>query len=367
MPTLSASDYTQFLKFKAASATGIQPSIQTRANVSTSQSLINANLLTSQAAYVVNPSTANVYNQTAVVTGVTTTPITTALTNILTNAAAPDGVNIVYTSSQPHGLTTGTTVTIAGFVGGFPDRNISGAVTVNSATEFQISTDGYEGPVDSSGTGRIVNRVYYTTSVAHGLVVGDVISVTGASIAPFSATNKTVVSVPTATTFVLDSATTGSEATGATGSITGVFYYTTNVFHGFYAGFKNVTLTGLTDSTYNFSLKTIYRVPSSTVFVLQNGGSGTPLTGESGLLQYTVFGNPQVSLTGLARVRPLPVVQTRSDPKAKSTLSWTSGSAGSIGTTSSSKIQQPGGLPLMGRVGTYSRPAQGAGWGGNNH
>lgn len=56
MPTLSASDYTNYLKFKAAAASPIQPNIQTRDNVAVSQSVINANVLASQAAFVVTPN-----------------------------------------------------------------------------------------------------------------------------------------------------------------------------------------------------------------------------------------------------------------------------------------------------------------------
>jgi hypothetical protein len=56
MPTLSASDYTQFLKFKAAAATPIRPDIQTRTNATLSQSVINANIFATQAALVVTPS-----------------------------------------------------------------------------------------------------------------------------------------------------------------------------------------------------------------------------------------------------------------------------------------------------------------------
>lgn len=42
MPTLSASDYTTYLKFKAAAASPIRPNIQTRDNVAVSQAVINA-------------------------------------------------------------------------------------------------------------------------------------------------------------------------------------------------------------------------------------------------------------------------------------------------------------------------------------
>jgi hypothetical protein len=56
MPTLSASDYTQYLKFKAAAASPIKPAIQTRDNATLSQSVLNANILASQAAFVVTPT-----------------------------------------------------------------------------------------------------------------------------------------------------------------------------------------------------------------------------------------------------------------------------------------------------------------------
>lgn len=66
MPTLSASDYTQFLKFKAAAASPIRPAIQTRDNATLSQSVVNANVLASQAAYVVTPTLTNIQNNARV-------------------------------------------------------------------------------------------------------------------------------------------------------------------------------------------------------------------------------------------------------------------------------------------------------------
>jgi hypothetical protein len=58
MPNISASDYTTYLKFKAASISPIKPNIQTRDNVAVSQSLINANVLASQAAAILTPGAA---------------------------------------------------------------------------------------------------------------------------------------------------------------------------------------------------------------------------------------------------------------------------------------------------------------------
>lgn len=60
MPTLSASDYTNFLKFKAAAASPIRPDIQTRTNATLSQGVINANVLASQAALIVTPTVTNI-------------------------------------------------------------------------------------------------------------------------------------------------------------------------------------------------------------------------------------------------------------------------------------------------------------------
>jgi hypothetical protein len=61
MPTLSASDYTNFIKIQAASQSyrngAIPNKIQTSDQVVPLQSQLNAQLLASQAAYVVKPST----------------------------------------------------------------------------------------------------------------------------------------------------------------------------------------------------------------------------------------------------------------------------------------------------------------------
>lgn len=66
MPTLSASDYTAFLKFKAAAASPIRPAIQTRDNATLMQSVVNANVLASQAAFVVTPTIGVVQNNARV-------------------------------------------------------------------------------------------------------------------------------------------------------------------------------------------------------------------------------------------------------------------------------------------------------------
>jgi hypothetical protein len=358
MPTLSASEYTQYLKFKASAASAIRPAIQTRDNVSLSQSLINAQLLASQAAFVTTPATTTTSTRSALVTDATSTPVTEAKTNIL-SAATADGTKITYTSSIPHGLTSGSTYTVSGFTGDLlPTPNRAGVVTVVSPTSFTIPATGAASGT-ATGTGSITGRVYYTTSLDTGLLAGDVISITG--VTTFTAASATVLSVDTGTlTFALGSATTGTAVTGQTGTITGFVYYTTSVGHGVVSG-STITISGLTGTTaFNVSLGTVYRAPSSTLFSVQSGSTGTAITGKTGALTVTTYANTNMAVTNLSRVVGPQVVQTRSNPDARSTVSY----AGTSGALGSSRVQRPGGLPagFKSSTNTYTRLPQQAGW-----
>ena len=72
--------------------------------------------------------------------------------------------------------------------------------------------------------------------------------------------------------------------------------------------------------------------------------------------------NPtQSSVSGLNYVRARPPNMVN-QPNVKSTLSWTSGTSGSVSSTTSSKFVQPGGLPANNVVGSYTRIPQNAGW-----
>lgn len=361
MPTLSASEYTQYLKFKASAASAIRPAIQTRDNVSLSQSLINAQLLASQAAFVTTPASTVVSRLNATVSAVSTTTVTTARTDIITSAGAGTNV-IIYICSQPHGLSTGDLVTISGMDQGSltvdPNQSIATAVVRVSDTEFSIASSGVTGTAGGA-PGSLGGRVYYTTSVANGLVAGDVISVTG--ITTFTASGATVLAAPSATTFVLSSATTGTRVEFESGSITGLVYYTTGSAHGILAGTPYVTITGLTGTTaYNQFMATVYRSPSSTVFIVQSSATGTAITSQTGVIDVTTYANRTMAVTNLARVQGQQVVQTRSNPDARATLSF----AGTSGALGSSPVQRPGGLPtgFKNSQGSYTRLPQSAGW-----
>lgn len=211
MPTLSASDYTTYLKFKAAAASPIKPAIQTRDNASTSQSVINANILASQAAFVVGPTTTTTANFSATVT--------TARTDVLATVVDSGSSGYRYTSSQPHGLVAGQSITVSGFTGTLsPTPNVTKSVnTVQDDTKFILV--GFTSPTGTAtGTGSITGRVYYTTSAAHGLVVGDIIYISGLS--TFGVSGATVLAVPSSTTFVVASSATGDAETDMSGVLT---------------------------------------------------------------------------------------------------------------------------------------------------
>jgi hypothetical protein len=79
---------------------------------------------------------------------------------------------------------------------------------------------------------------------------------------------------------------------------------------------------------------------------------------------YTVT-RPIASITGLNYVRAVQPERTN-NPNALSTVSWASGTSGSVTSTTSSKFQQAGGLPAKNVVGTYHRIPTNAGWANGN-
>lgn len=107
MPTLSASDYTNYLKLKAAAASPIRPDIQTRTNATLSQSVLNANIFASQAAYVVTPQLANVtglnYVRAAPVVQARSTPDAKSTLSFAGMSGALGSSRV----QQPGGLPTG--------------------------------------------------------------------------------------------------------------------------------------------------------------------------------------------------------------------------------------------------------------------
>lgn len=65
----------------------------------------------------------------------------------------------------------------------------------------------------------------------------------------------------------------------------------------------------------------------------------------------------KTAITGLNYVKAPAVPQIRSNNLAKSTVGWTSGTSGSVGSYSSSAVNTGFGLPAKNKVGTYYRDA----------
>jgi hypothetical protein len=271
MPTLSASDYTSFIKAQAASQAyrngAIPIPIQTRDQPFLNQSTLNAQLLTSQAAYVITPPKIIVETNATTVSAASATTLT---------GASGDGTTVTYTSSVAHGLTAGMVITISGFT---------------TTTAYNLSNQ---------------------TVIASGL---------------------------TATQFRVTNAATGTaETTSTTGRINGYVYYTTAAAHGVGTTTQNVSITGLSTAAFNQTLVNVALVGSTTVFAIATTVTGTAVTSASGVITVTRFPNLNSSITGNARIRPYDGVGYVNNPKSLVTLSQS-------GTLSSGKTQQLGGLP----------------------
>ena len=117
MPNISASDYTAFLKFKAAAASPIRPAIQTRDNATLSQSVLNANILASQAAFVVTPGVTNIRNNARV---------QAPPPNIVNR---PDAKSTLSWTSGTSGSVGSTTSSKFQQAGGLPANNVVGTYT----------------------------------------------------------------------------------------------------------------------------------------------------------------------------------------------------------------------------------------------
>ena len=219
MPTLSASDYTSFIKAQAASQAyrnGVVPiPIQTRAQPFATQSVLNAQLLTSQAAYVLTPP--------KVIIETVPTTVSAASATTITQATSTDtGTTVTYTTSVAHGLTAGSVVSISGLeTAAFNLSNQTVIASGLTATVFKVTNTATGSAVLGSTTGRINGYVYYTTAAAHNLSTATRnVSITGLSTSAFNLTLANVALIGSSTVFAIANSATGTAVTGASGVIT---------------------------------------------------------------------------------------------------------------------------------------------------
>lgn len=117
MPNISASDYTTFLKFKAAAASPIRQDVQTRTNATLSQSVLNANILASQAAFVVTPTVTNIRGNTRI------------QAQPPNNVNNPNALSTLSWTSGTSGSVGSTTSSKFQQPGGLPANNVVGTYT----------------------------------------------------------------------------------------------------------------------------------------------------------------------------------------------------------------------------------------------
>ena len=218
MPNISASDYTAYIKAQAASYAyrngAIPKTVQTSDQPFAIQSVLNAQLLASKAAFLVQPPLRDVLLPTTV-SGASASTLT---------AASSDGTNVTYTSSVAHGLSVGSVVTISGFASA-TSLNLANQVVIASgltSTQFRVANTVGATSESGSATGRINGYVYYTTAAAHNIVAGssNLLTITGLTTAAFNLTRATVVLTPSSTVFAIATTVTGTAVTGATGVLT---------------------------------------------------------------------------------------------------------------------------------------------------
>jgi len=222
-------------------------------------------------------------------------PVGTAITATITNATTTGSV-ITYTATNT--FTAGQVVTITG-IGGFTNANLAGvpaviasatgsSFTINSPVATQTYTSGGTATVAVSNTTATVSTaaltantssILYTTSAAHGFLVGQTISITGLSgtnSALANLANVTIVTVPSSTTFTVSvpfstSAIALSAQTGTATSYNAVYSYVYSTNAQIFAATQLVGVSGLTTTGYNIGSSPILSVatlsaPTSTTY-----------------------------------------------------------------------------------------------------
>lgn len=227
------------------------------------------------ATYSADPTSVSI-SQISAVSGVMVTP------SIIMMTAVHSGVATV-TTTLPHGLVVGQTVSIAGVT----DLTYDGVFVVTSVpttTTFTyvntVSTLPSAGgtatyiPLTSIGT------ITVTTSTPHNLVVSENVVISGAtdSLSGFSFNGTfTVLSIPTPTTFTY-SMTTPSQTPILTTTVSAsIATATTNSAHNLIAG-ETVSIVGVTDPTYN-GIVVVISVPTPNTFTYANTVSLANSTG----------------------------------------------------------------------------------------
>ena len=159
----------------------------------------------------------------------------------------------------------------------------------------------------------------YTTTIAHGFSVGDIVTTSGGFSQTAYAMTGRVIAPSGGTTFTLTGATSnpGSSAAGyglvnasnytvSATSVATAYTYTSTAPHGFSIG-NTVTTTGMTPADYNLTGATIIAPVTSTTFTLTGGTTPSGNSTVSGSVNLGVTGTFNASSVGTTYTYTTPV------------------------------------------------------------
>jgi hypothetical protein len=185
------------------------------------------------------------------------------------NGATEAGNTATFRTTAANPLVAGDTVVVSGV----PVAGYNGTwtvATIVSTTRFTVTL-----PVTglgSSGGGTVATaHTTFTTTAAHGLIIGDTAVVAGVGVAGYNGT-WTVTAVPSATTFIATVGTVGLAASGGGTVASRNATFTTTAAHNFVAG-DSVVCTGIGVAGYNGTW-TVTSIPTTTTFTAALGTTG---------------------------------------------------------------------------------------------
>lgn len=209
-------------------------------------------------------ATANGTQLNATVTGPNTFTVGLQTGGTFAISSISTGSPCTITTTAPHGLTTGNTVTINGVTGGTFSPTINGSftnITVTGANTFTVASNCTVVPTGYPLLRETSNPCRITTLLPHGLSVGNTVTISGVSGGSFTpAINGTfdVVSVPDATSFTVASACSSPGTTFTSAQVVG-------------ANTLDVASTGMVNVAYS-------QTAGSSTMTVSTGGPATDVS-----------------------------------------------------------------------------------------
>jgi hypothetical protein len=235
-------------------------------------------------------------------------PLTSKIS--LGGATSQSGTTVRVVTAAPHELTTGM---YTGIYGSNSIPNGARAVTVENSTSFTFTAPAGARTLVNISTAILQNNVAtLTTAIPHGFVVGDRITVSGATNATYNGT-YTISATPTQTRFSYARTNANINSAASVGTVaiqinslpqvnltttvltSNIVTITTQVAHGFSLG-QTVVIAGASNAVYNGTYQ-IIDVPAINQFRYEKVNANINSAGSSGTAAVTIDSNFE---TGLA-------------------------------------------------------------------